>query len=194
MNSNSNNNLDPPDPYDPRSLRIDPANDPGSGVKKLLLHVRVGKPHPQEFFRCHRDPDYRVRMAVLELKEERETYAVAPAVAADLVGEVRSVEMRVCTSRSGAMFLWPVLLPAEDGRSNAWHETAREAAELAETKWVRMKANMGAGCYDVFTAPDGLPDPNWPEHSFGNLLTLAFDKGRLIDTFEHPVLKRLRGQ
>jgi hypothetical protein len=98
MNSNSNNNLDPPDPFDPKSLRIDPANDPGSGVKKLLLHVPVRKPHRQEFFRCRRDPDYRVPMAILELKEEREFYAVTPAVAADLAGEVRSVEMRICTS------------------------------------------------------------------------------------------------
>jgi|HubBroStandDraft_6_1064221.scaffolds.fasta_scaffold23912_3 hypothetical protein len=194
MNSNSNNNLDPPDPFDPKSLRIDPANDPGSGVKKLLLHVPVRKPHRQEFFRCRRDPDYRVPMAILELKEEREFYAVTPAVAADLAGEVRSVEMRICTSRSGAVFLWPVPLPAEDGRRNAWHETAREAAEHAETKWVRMSANMGAGCYDVSTAPDGLSDPNWPEHSFGDLLRLAFGKGRLIDAFEHPVLKRLRGE
>jgi hypothetical protein len=194
MNSNSNNNPDPPDPFDPKSLRIDPSNDPGSGVKKLLLHVPVRKPHRQEFFRCHPGADYRVRMAILKLEEEGEIYAVTPGVAAELVGEVRSVEMRVCISRSGTVFVWPVPLPAEDGRTNAWHETAREAAERAETCWVRMSANTAASYYDVAVAPEGVSEPKWPEQSFRELLRLAFSKGRLIDNFDHPVLKRLRGE
>jgi hypothetical protein len=194
MSDISNDDSKSPDPFDPASLRIDPSNESGSGVKKLLLHIPVRKPHRQEFFRCHPSSDYRDRFAVLELKEERETYLVARDIAAELAGEIRVVEIRLCISRSGAPFLWPVPLPAEDGRRNAWHETAREAADIAETKWTRMSSNMGAGCYDVAVAPDGLTEPKWPEQTFRELLKLAFGKGRLIDNFEHPVLKRLRGE
>ena len=50
-----------PDPFDPKSLRIDPSREQGSGVEKVLLHVPVRKPHRQEFFRTHPSFDYRER-------------------------------------------------------------------------------------------------------------------------------------
>ena len=71
-------------------------------------------------------------MAILELREERETYAVTPVIASALPGEVRLVDLRLCVSRSGTIFLWPVPLPTPDGRENAWRQSARAGAELAE--------------------------------------------------------------
>ena len=183
-----------PDPFDPGSLRIEPATGSGSGVKKVLLHVSVRKPTRQEYIRAHPAPEFRLPMAILELKEERETYAVNPDRAAELVGDVRQVELRLCITRPGVVFLWPVPLPSDDGRSSAWHETHRGAAELSETTWIRMFANMGAGCYDVEQAPDGISEPKWPDTNLAELLRVAFGKGRLIDSFDHPVLKRLRGE
>jgi hypothetical protein len=183
-----------PDPFDPASLRIEPDGDPGSGVKRLLTQVPVRKPHKHEFFRCHPDPAYRIRMAVLELGTDREVYAVMPAVAALVAGELKPVEMRVCLSRAGAVFLWPVPLPAEDGRRNAWDETKRDAAQQAEIKWTRMTSKRDLGHYEILVAEAEGPDPKWPELSFRELLRLAFGKGRLIDSFDHPVLKQLRGE
>jgi hypothetical protein len=37
-----------------------------------------------------------------------------------------------------------------------------------------------------------MGDPDWPEHSFSDLLRIAFAE-HLIDRVEHPVIKRLRG-
>ena len=181
------------DPFDPAALRIDPTSGGDLGVKKALLHVPVRKPNRQEFFRTNPKPEYKLQMAILELKEERETYAVAPNVAAELLGETRSAEMRLCINRTGSVFLWPVPLPTPDERENAWHKTAREAAVQAESKWTRMVANMGAGCYDVFIAPEGLSDPQWPEEPLSEFLRIAFGNGRLIDKVDHPVIQRLRG-
>ena len=181
------------DPFNPLSLRIDPAMGAALGVKKALVHVSVRKPSRQEYFRTHPDPDYRMIMAILELKEERETYLVAPEIAATFPGEVRVVELRVCITRTGTLFLWAVPLPTPDGRENAWHKTARDAANLAETRWIRVVANMSAGCYDVFEAPPGLSEPDWPEHSLSELLRVGFGANRLINTVDHPILKRLRG-
>jgi len=129
----------------------------------------------------------------LDLKTERETYLVTPEVAAAIPGEVKPVILTTCISRQGVVFLWPVPLPSEDGRENAWHVTAREAAARDETKWVRMVANMSAGCYDIWEASGEIADPNWPDHAFQKLLEVAFGNGRLIDKEDHPVLKQLLG-
>ena len=68
-----------------------------------------------------------------------------------------------------------------------------EAARLAETKWVRVASNMAAGMYDTFEATGELPDPEWPELSFGEILRLAY-RDRFINSADHPVLQALRGE
>jgi hypothetical protein len=181
------------DPLDPASLRIDPTARPEIGVKKPLVHVPVRKPSRQEYFRTRPEAEYRLPMAILTLSEEREAYAVSPAIAAALPREARNVELRTCISRSGTLFIWPVPLPKAVGRESAWHKTAREAAERAESVWIRIVANMGAGAYDIFEAPPGIPDAVWPEAPFKEMLRVAFGDGLLIDTLDHPVIKRLRG-
>ena len=48
-------------------------------------------------------------------------------------------------NRQGVVFLWPVRLPGPDGKVNEWWRSAGEAAELAMTKWVRVKAEHELG-------------------------------------------------
>jgi hypothetical protein len=73
------------------------------------------------------------------------------------------------------------------------HETALTAAALAMERWVRVAADLGLGGYQVFKAAADLPEPVWPDHSFQELLRVAF-KERLINRADHPVLRRLRGE
>jgi len=54
-------------------------------------------------------------------------------------------------------------------------------------------ANMSTGAYDIDEAHGKLGEPEWPELSMGELLKIAF-KDRYIDSYDHPVLKRLRGE
>ena len=181
------------DLFDPANLRMDFSGGNQLGIKKPLVHVPVRKPSRQEFFRANPAADYRMPMAILDLKEEREVYAVIPAVALSLPGETKPVELRLCISRTGTIFLWPVILPTDDGRENPWHQTARAAAEYAEQGWTRMVANMSAGCYDITVATANIPEPEWPEAPFADILRVAFGNGRLIDTMDHPVIQRLQG-
>jgi hypothetical protein len=37
-----------------------------------------------------------------------------------------------------------------------------------------------------------LPDPEWPEVSFQEILKIAF-KDKIIQSIDHPVIQRLRG-
>ena len=63
---------------------------------------------------------------------------------------------------------------------------------MASDKWVRVSANMSLGAYEIFTATGEIPEPEWPELSFEEILKIAF-KGRYVDSLNHPVVQRLLG-
>jgi hypothetical protein len=175
------------------ALRLDQSYAGSVGVKKLVTAVPVRKPSKQDFVRVHPGENYRHSpAALLELKEERETYFVTPRVAPALVGEWRPASLFTGITRQGTVFVWPCWLPGEDGKVNEWHRSLAEAAEIAMDKWVRVSANMNAGAYDVFAAIGELPDPVWPEESFEDILGVAF-RQRFIDSEEHEVISKLRG-
>jgi hypothetical protein len=95
-------------------------------------------------------------------------------------------------NRQGVVSLWPVKLPGPDGKQLEWHRSAAEAAELAMKRWIRVKANMSLGAYEITEAASIMAEPDWPAVSFQELLRIAF-RGRLVDRLDHPVIKRLRG-
>jgi hypothetical protein len=176
---------------DPASLRL--TQDFASlGVKKALNTVPVRKPNRQEFIRVHPDVEYRLQTALLELKEERETYLVAPELWGELANEVVPKVIFTSINRQGVVSLWPIRLPDANGRLDDWNQSALDAANLGMSEWVRVTANMSLGAYEVFAAPPGIPEPTWPEYSFTQLLNIAF-RGRFIQDLDHPVLRRLRG-
>ncbi len=161
-------------------------------VKKALLHVPVRRPDRQWFLRTHPSEEYRRDVALIDLKDEGETYLVLPHLYADLP-EVVFKKLYTAISRYGAIFLWPVRLPDEDSRLDPWNTVAHEAAEMAMQKWVRLVANRAVGTYDVFEAQGSLADPEWPEVPFNKLLELAF-RGKVVRDFEHPIVQQLQGQ
>jgi hypothetical protein len=182
----------PDDPFDLSKLRLSQDFVETAGVKKLLKTIPVRKPNPQDFIRVHPGSDYRATLAIIELKDDREIYLVPPGIARELSGEYISVVLFTAINRQGVVHLWPVRLPATDGRVNEWHRSAMEAAELAMKCWLRVKANMSLGGYEIFEASGTIPDPEWPSISFQELLRIAF-RDRLVDRLDHPVIKRLRG-
>ena len=60
------------------------------------------------------------------------------------------------------------------------------------TQWVRVKANMALGAYEMSVAESVMTEPMWPDASYQELIKLGF-RDRLITTMDHPVIKRLRG-
>jgi hypothetical protein len=129
---------------------------------------------------------------LIELKDDREIYLVPPDIARELVGEFKPYTLYTTINRQGVVRLWPVRIPDADGRALEWHRSAAEAAQLAMTRWVRVKANMSLGAYEISVAESTKSEPTWPELTFHELLRIAF-RDRLVDRLDHPVVNRLRG-
>jgi len=163
------------------------------GGKKLLTRVPTDKPARHWFVRVHPDPSYRMLVGTIALKAERELYIVHPSIAPDLTHEFRLETLYTGINRQGTLFLWPVPLPGSDGKHNPWHASALQAAELAMTKWIRMTSDMNLGAYVIFEAMGSLPEPEWPDLSFEEILGIAF-KDTVISDTDHPVLRKLRGE
>lgn len=163
------------------------------GVSKVIANVNVRKPEAQAWFRVHPDERYRLPVALLSLKEENETFIVDPSLIGSLAAEVVPHVLYTYVTRQNVVGIWPVRLPRADGRTDGWMRSSHEAAELAMKCWVRLQSNRSAGAYDVNVTSAKLPEPEWPTMSFEQLLEKAFTD-HVIDTLEHPVLRRLRGE
>jgi hypothetical protein len=178
-----------PDPFDVEALRLPQAFIETAGVKKLLTTVPVRKPNPHDFNRVHPDPAYRATLAVIKLRDERdEMYLLTPAIARELPGEFGMATVFTAINRQGVLFLWPVMLPLPDGRVIEWHRSGAEAAEMAMSKWVRVRANMSLGAYDIYEAQSLVADPVWPDVPYQELLRIGF-RDKLVNTLEHALVR-----
>jgi hypothetical protein len=180
------------DVFNPERLRLSQNFENAIGVKKVLTAVPVRKPDRQSFIRVHPDPAYRLETAVLELKAERETYLVEPCLIPDLPGEVIAKVLFTAVTGQGVVFLWPIPLPDAKGRHNSWSDTALQCAMAAMEKWVRTVPNMDLGGYELLIASAALPEPEWPDLNFRELLRIAF-KDKFIRSLDHPVVQKLQG-
>jgi len=179
--------------FDLAGLRLSQNFHETLGVKKAIVTVPVRKPGRQDFIRVQSDPAFRLETSLLNLKEERDVYLVSRELWSPLAGEITPMVLVTVANRQKVVSLWPIRLPGADGRLDDWNASALEAAHRAQGKWVRVMANMSLVAYDVFEATGDIPEPEWPELNFEELLRIAF-KGRFIDTLDHPVVQRLGGQ
>jgi hypothetical protein len=180
-------------PFDPESLRLDPSYAEKIGVRKLLTTVPVRKPNRQEFVSVHPDANYRLEpAAIIEVKSDNEIYLLSPSAAGELPGEFAPATLFTTINRQGVLFLWPIKLPGIDGKDNEWHRSAREAAQKAMAAWMRVTANKSLGAYELFEAMGDLPEPEWPNTPFPELLRIAF-RDYYVDSLDHPLIQRLRG-
>lgn len=177
------------------AIRLSPEDTAEIGTREILTRVPVRKPGKTEFVRCHADPAMSLAVTIYVDKDERDdVFFVAPQMRGALAEDLRPVLLQLAITRKGVVFIWPLTLPSEEnplGRS--WHESARKAAEIAKTQWIRITADKALGGYRVRQAEGKLSEPEWPaDKSFSELLTIAF-ADRIIMSEEHPVVRSLRG-
>ena len=167
--------------------------DAAIGLETHVHNVSVKKPGKLAFFRVHPAPEFRMAIAILR-DDLGEMYAVHPKALASVADEAKAMMLYTVVDEAGNASLWPVGLPGSDGRTNAWWQSAHAAAAQAQGEWVRLVPAMEAGYYKVKTSKVNKGEPKWPEMSFEELLNLAFADGRLIDSSDHPVARRLNGE
>jgi hypothetical protein len=178
-----------------RALRRDLAGVKGTSAAGIVA-ISVGKTPPKnEFFRTHREFRPIVPIVDLEVGMERQFFAVTSDMVENLHGIGITVSDHLLyltiTSR-GAIRIVPVRQANADGEQNEYHRTKEIGLVQAIDEWVRLYSDQENRCYKVFTAPAGrFGEPQWPELKEAKIFRLAFrDKGRLVDSPEHPLFKK----
>lgn len=192
----SNGGSSSADPFaDINRLRLSQNFSSQAAVKAVITTIAVRKPNRHEFVRTRPGGEWRFETGCFIDGDAREVYLVAPELCASIAGEIQPTVLVVTISRSSPVpFLWPISLPGPDGRPNRWHESALEAARHAEQSWLRVASDLYAGCYVPHIAAANLPEPVWPaDLTLAELLRLAF-RDRFVNSLDHIVLKRLRGE
>lgn len=180
---------------DLEAIKLSSDDATGISTREILTRVPVRRPRREEFIRSHPDPAMSLAVTIYtDRNESDDVYFVAPSMRGILAEELRPVLLQLAITRKGVVFIWPLTIPRDDnplGRS--WHESARKAAEIAKTKWVRVISNKDLAGYRVMQAEGNLSEPEWPtDKSFSELLTIAF-ADRIIMSEDHPVVRSLRG-
>jgi hypothetical protein len=184
------------DPFaDLESLRLTQDFVAHNGVKPLLSSVAVRKPNRQEFIRVRPGDEWQFEAGCLTENSTKDIYLVHASLVDELRGDVKATCLRASISRgSKTPFLWPIGLPGPGGQWNSWHESAATAASLAEGNWLKVTSDGNANTYRTHVAEATFPEPEWPvELSMNSLIRVAF-KDRIIDSIDHRVLRRLRGE
>jgi len=186
----------PPNPYQPSDFWIDPSMIHSAGaVKKIATTIPVRKPNQKEFFRTRPGEEYWKPVALLEL--DRDLYLILPQVVPHLdTADFHYSYLFQAISKSGVSFFWPVKI--NNQRRNSWNESALTIAQLATTKWVKIRSRQedgkGSGFYEAEEPIATFPDPTWPPLSQKELIDIAFKGGRIIDRVDHEAIKKLSGE
>jgi hypothetical protein len=166
--------------------------------KSVDVHLAVRKPKPREHFRVCGDENMSMTLPVYVHRPagamEEETYIVGPGMKAWLreQEELRVVQLVLCRTLSGALFLWPLPVADGNGPVRPHVKSARAVAQKATTTWVRMRWRRTDNSYYMLTAESVQTEPEWPDRTFIELLELAFGD-KIIEDKDHPVILELRG-
>ncbi len=174
---------------DAEELRLDPNEDIQEAVK---IHGPVPvrtMPGKQVYFRVMPGDEWRFSTAMY-IDEELGPFIVTKGMR-QYVEDVRPYVIVLCTTSKGVEFFWPLPLPqeGENSLSKEWNGSKRRAAAQAETKWIKVKSNKAANCWDHFQSKGNLDEPRWSGRSFKEMFDSAF-ADKIIRDVGHPVVKR----
>jgi len=174
-----------------RKLRRDLPGVKGASAIGIVA-INVGKiPGKNEFFRTH--PEFRpmVPLVDTEVGMEKQYFAVDDGMEVALAGIGITVSIHTLyltvTSRGAVK-----IIPINCTIGNEYNRTKEVGLLEGIDQWVRLYTDQENKMYKVFPAPAGrFADPIWPMLKQAKIFRLAFrDKGRLIDSAEHPLFKK----
>ena len=178
-----------------RALRVDVPGVKGAGAIGIIA-ISVGKtPTKNEFFRTH--PTFRPIVPIVEHEVGMDKAYFA--VTKDMVEALAAIDIRTAyytlyltVTAAGSTRVVPVRHAHGDDAPNEYNRTKEIALVDGIKDWVRLSTDQVNRCYKSFPAHAGrFGEPQWPELKPAKIFKLAFrDKGRLIDSTEHPLFKK----
>jgi hypothetical protein len=161
--------------------------------QKLRTLVPYGKLPPEKFIRVRPKSDAAYSCWLLQAKKPSDQYLVADDLHSVLQGHVRKALIRLAVDKDGEPYLVPEIAPDAGVKLHRWNASWNSALKIAETRWVKVKANLATGSYEVFAATDDLATPLWPEESMEELVGMAFND-RVISDVGHPLVSLVLGK
>jgi len=157
-----------------------------------IVSIGVGKnPGKNEFFRTHAEFRPTVPMVDVEVGMEKQYFAVDTEMEVALAGIGINVSEHTLyltiTPRGGVR-----IIPINNATDNEYTRTKEIGLRDGIDRWVRLYTDQENKTYKVFEAPpDRFAEPVWPALSDAKIFRLAFrEKGRLVDSPEHPLFKK----
>ena len=184
--------------FDFRSLCQPTTFEQDSVTKKLITTIFLKKPRSGlDFIRIREEPDWTVVIYLMDMGREEEKYAVAPDIIPEVMDTGRLKRVRLYTGitfNGDDLFLSDIPFPDSDGKENEYNRTRAIAYEMAKHKWVKLQVNRALEAYEIVETKSNLPEPIRPEElsDIIKALEICF-KDKLIDSVDHPVLKKVEG-
>jgi hypothetical protein len=162
-----------------------------TGTRKAPTTVPIRKPRPLEWVYIIPSDDWRIQIDLLEDKSNQEVYLVN----SDLeLGIPLSLKWLVTyQTRKGDPVLWPINVQVPGKRKESYHESYTDIVTEHSGEWIRLEHNEDAKRFDYYPCPARItppPPPELPQYGLQWVLDLGF-KHRTLDSYDHPVLKRI---
>jgi hypothetical protein len=123
-------------------------------------------------------------------EDNQELYYVSPdlELPESLEGQTKITDLYAAQTHDGTFFIWWV-----NRSATSWFRAAQKALRTAREGWVRVVSRKGANTYDLYDPENPIPDPDWSKlPPFIEMVEDSFE-GRLVNSLEHPLLRKLRG-
>ena len=181
-------------PFNPSRFAMPSTGAEEFGTRKIRSVIPVNKPGKMEWVHLLDDEDFLIPgAAFLDLQDGGRVYLVVPEIAAQLDDDVRLNKLAPALTKQDKLFLWPCPSIRPGETPNPWHISHNEAYNAAKSGWIRMKSNRSCGFYDIIEPKSFMPEPDWPDMSFADMLQIAFNDDHIIHRDDHPALRRLKG-
>jgi hypothetical protein len=162
-----------------------------TGTRKVPIAVPIRRPHWQEWFWIIPSDDWRIQVDLLEDSSNQEVYLVNFNL--ELGIPLRTKWLVTYLTRKGDPCLWAINVQAPGGRKESYAESYVDIVTEHSGEWIRIQPAEGEKRFDYWPCPAHItppPAPQLPPQGFAWVIDLAF-KHRTIDSFDHPVLKRI---
>lgn len=178
------------DPKNYRRAQTQKVEEGGGWGRKQQTVIPVRKPSKKQFVHAHPSADYRADgMPTIEDEGTGEIYLLSAGLdlPADIENKVDSLNLATAITADGSIFLWHY-----KESTNSWSQSARIAIREASKRWMRVIPDKSSNGYLLESPMVSPAEPVWPPLTFTEILETAFGS-RFIESLNHPLIKKLRG-